>query len=151
MSAGKLFHLLAERLELQGVTAQRDLNFGIGIAIGILALASGRFHDFIWREDFYTHILGVWTALGMGIGEETDLNERHRNRGIAPGLQLAAVNGKRGYTFDALSPLTRLLMIGKFAPEWEKRAVIGAVGGIDQPAVKFYAGTRSRWLHTCTV
>lgn len=57
----------------------------------------------------------------MGVGEEAYLDQRNRDGGVAPGLQLAAINGQRGDAFDALRPLSRLLMVGELAPKGEKR------------------------------
>src|SRR5437868_5334957 len=42
-------------------------------------------------------------------------------------------------------------MVGKLAAKGKKWAMVGAVGGIDQPAVKFDAGARTRRWHTAAV
>ena len=81
----------------------------------------------------------------MRIGKKADLDQGDRNRGIAPGLQLAAINGERGDPLDAFSPLARLFMIGKLASKGVNRGFVCTrliYGG--QPAIKFNAGTGAR-------
>src|SRR5947209_4267651 len=80
------------------------------------------------------------------IDKEANLNEGNRNRCIAPGQQLATVNGNRGDTFNALCPLSRLLMVRKLTSEREDRHTIAMLSSIDQPAIKLNTRTRPRRL-----
>ena len=81
----------------------------------------------------------------MRVGKETNLNEGNRNRRIAPGLQLAAIDRQRRDPLDTLGPLASLLMIGKLAPKGKHRGNVRARPIYrSQPAVKFDTGTCTR-------
>src|SRR5579859_975129 len=84
----------------------------------------------------------------MRIGEEAHLDQRDGNGGVAPGHKLTAIDGQRRDPLDTLGPDAHLLMVLKLASEREERGMIALVGGIDQPAIKLNAGTRSRRRET---
>ena len=82
----------------------------------------------------------------MWVGKQADLYQCDGDRGVTPGLELAAINRQGGDALDTFCPLTGLLMIGELASKGEKRAVILVIGRAHQPAIKFEAWTRaSRW------
>src|SRR6266516_5793695 len=86
--------------------------------------------------------------MSMRIGKETYLNERNRNRSITPWLQLTTIDRHRRNPFDTLSPLPRLLMIGKTAPKGKYRRMCHAGSRAlhrNQPAIKFNRGARPGW------
>src|SRR3954467_6254792 len=77
----------------------------------------------------------------MVVDEETDLDQRDRDRGVAPGLELASIDSDGSNAFDTLSPLPCLLMVSEIASKGKEGSVIIVMSGIDQPAIEFNAGT----------
>src|SRR2546428_14036992 len=77
----------------------------------------------------------------MRVGKETNLNEGNRNRRIAPGLQLAAIDRQRRDPIETLGPLASLFMIGKLAPKGKHGGNVRArLIYRSQPGVKFEPG-----------
>src|SRR5256885_7189070 len=90
-------------------------------------------------------------SLSMRIGKQANLNQGHRNRGIAPGLELASINGDCCYAFYTFGPLASLFVVLKLTPKKDFWAVVIGPRSVNQPAVVFHSGARTRWWHANTV